>query len=90
VYLLANPVAADLVDRVAEWPGACSFGMQLSGRTKTVQRPRGFFRTNGAMPETVTLRIERPEGFESLSDEEWAGKLEEAIRGEEERARGDS
>jgi putative transposase len=87
VYLLANPVADDLVDRVSDWPGACSFGMQLSGRTRTVQRPRGFFRADGAMPKTVTLCIERPEGFESLSDEDWTAKLEDAIRSEEQRAR---
>jgi putative transposase len=87
VYLLANPVADDLVDRVSDWPGACSLGLQLSGRTKTVKRPRGFFRANGKMPAEVTLRIERPDGFESLTEAEWIAKLEEAVRGEEERAR---
>jgi putative transposase len=87
VYLLANPVAGDLVEHVSDWPGACSLGMQLSGRTKTIQRPRGFFRASGAMPETVTLRIERPEGFESLSEQEWVAKLEDAVRCEEKRAR---
>lgn len=87
VYLLANPVAAHLVEHVTDWPGACSFGLSLSGRTKTVQRPRGFFRANGRMPDEVTLRIERPEGFESLSEDEWVSKLRDAVRLEETRAR---
>jgi putative transposase len=89
VYLLANPVADHLVDRVGDWPGACSFGLHLSGRTKTVQRPRGFFRANGKMPAEVTLRIERPDGFGLLTEAEWVAKVEDAVRLEEERARED-
>jgi putative transposase len=87
VYLLANPVAAHLVDRVSDWPGASSFALHLSGRERTVTRPRGYFRANGNMPEEVTLRIERPDGFEDLSDVEWIAKLRDGIRLEEERAR---
>ncbi len=89
VYLLANPVADHLVDRVGDWPGACSFGLHMSGRTKTVTRPSGFFRPDGNMPDEVTLRIERPDGFEGLSEAEWVAKLADAVRLEEERARGD-
>ncbi|MDB5217388.1 MAG: hypothetical protein JWO86_5315 [Myxococcaceae bacterium] len=87
VYLLANPVAAHLVDRVSDWPGASSLGLNLSGRTKTVKRPSSFFSTDGKMPAEVTLRVERPEGFESLTDAEWTAKLEAAVRVEETRAR---
>jgi hypothetical protein len=87
VYLLANPVAEHLVERVSDWPGACSLGLHLSGRTITVKRPRGFFRADGNMPEEVTLHLERPEGFESLTDDEWTAKVAEAVRGEEKRAR---
>ena len=39
------------------------------------------------MPAEVTLRIERPEGFESLTEDEWRAMLEDAVRREEERAR---
>ncbi|HVH44645.1 MAG TPA: hypothetical protein VM925_19965, partial [Labilithrix sp.] len=81
------PVADHLVDRISDWPGACSLGMLLSGATKTVKRPRGFFRSNGKMPDEVTLRIERPDGFEELSEVSWVAKLREALRLEEERAR---
>jgi hypothetical protein len=88
VYLLANPVADHLVERVSDWPGACSWGLSLSGRTKTVRRPRGgFFRSDSAMPAEVTLRVERPEGFEADSEDEWRAKLEEAVRVEEQKAR---
>ena len=88
VYLLANPVADHLVERVSDWPGASSLALHLSGRTKTVPRPRGFFRADGAaMPAEVTLRIERPDGFASLSDAAWTAKLHDAVRRAEESAR---
>jgi REP element-mobilizing transposase RayT len=87
VYLLVNPVADHLVDRVSDWPGANSLGLNLSGRVKTVRKPKGFFRAGGAMPEQVTLRVERPEGYEVDSHDEWRRKLEEAVRVEEQRAR---
>jgi putative transposase len=41
------------------------------------------------MPDEVTLRIERPDGFDALSEAEWVAKLEGAVRLEEERARED-
>jgi REP element-mobilizing transposase RayT len=87
VYLLVNPVADHLVDRVSDWPGASSLGLNLSGRTKTVRRPQLFFRADGVMPEEVTLRVERPEGYEADSDDQWRAKLEEAVRVEEQRMR---
>jgi hypothetical protein len=89
VYLLANPVAADLVDRISDWPGASSLALNLSGRSRTIKRPRGFFRANGKMPAEVSLRVERPDGFEHLSDAEWLATLCKAVREEEERARND-
>ena len=87
VYLLANPVADHLVERISDWPGASSLSLHLSGRTRTVKRPRGYFRADGKMPEQVTLRIERLEGFEALTEVEWVDKLQAALRIEEERAR---
>jgi putative transposase len=87
VYLLANPVAADLVEHVRDWPGASSFEQHLSGRPKTVRRPRGFFRDGGPMPEQVTLRAERLDGFESLTDADWSARIAVAVRDAEEGAR---
>ena len=87
IYLLANPVADHLVERLADWPGACSFQLHLSGRSKTVERPRGFFRTDGPMPKELTLRAEKLEGFDHLSDREWADKIGAAVQKKEEQAR---
>jgi hypothetical protein len=87
VYILANPVAAHLVDRVTDWPGASSLALNLSGHTLTIKRPRCFFSPKGTMPEEVTLRIERPDGYENLSEPEWSELLRGALVKEEERAR---
>jgi putative transposase len=87
VYLLANPVAGDLVDRVTDWPGATSFPLHLSGRSKVVKRPRVFFRAKGTMPTEVTLRLERPDGFDELTEDEWIEKLRAAVHAAETRAR---
>lgn len=87
VYLPASPFAEHLAERVADWPGACSLGLHLSGRSKTVKRPRGFFRPDGKMPDEVTIRLERPDGFEDLSDAEWSAKVQDAVLREEARAR---
>lgn len=88
IYLLANPVASHLVDRVCEWPGASSYGLHLSGASLSVKRPK-FFRANGPLVESVTLRVERPDGFEHLSEEQWAAKIADGVRAAEERARED-
>jgi len=87
VYLLANPVAAHLVDKVADWPGACSWALNLSARALIVSRPDDFFGKRSKMPTEVTIRLERPTGFEHLSDAEWAANLKAAVSVEEQRAR---
>lgn len=87
VYLLVNPVAADLVEHVVDWPGACALGEILSGRERIVRRPRGYFREDGPMPDVVTLRAERPQGFEHLTDAEWADSVLAAVRAAESSAR---
>ena len=87
VYLLANPVAEHLVEHVSDWPGACSLMQNLSGRSRTVRRPRSFFRDGGPMPDAVTLVAERLDGFEHLDHEQWAEKISDAVRAEEDRAR---
>lgn len=87
IYLLANPVADDLVERLADWPGASSFGQHLRGTARTIQRPRGFFSERGPMPEEVTLRLEPVDGFEHLAPAQWAAKVGEAVRAVETRAK---
>jgi hypothetical protein len=39
VYSLVNPVAADLVERVADWPGVSSWSAHLDGKPIVIKRP---------------------------------------------------
>ena len=41
VYLLANPFADHLVDRISDWPGACSLGMQPVGDDEISEAAEG-------------------------------------------------
>jgi len=87
IYLHANPVAADLVDRVSDWPGVSSLQMNLSGKSITVKRPKKFFDPKGSLPDEVTLTVARPEGFKSMSDEQWAVMVRTALEAKEATAR---
>ncbi|MDB4935788.1 MAG: hypothetical protein JWP87_2760 [Labilithrix sp.] len=87
VYLLANPVVDHLVERVSDWPGACSFRQHLSGKPVTVERPRQFFRKSGPLPARVTLHAARLGGFEDLTHEEWSAKIAQAVAEQEVKAR---
>jgi hypothetical protein len=87
IYAITNPVKDGLVEYAGDWPGASSLLQHSTGRTVTVRRPRGFFRERGVMPETVTLAPERLEGFEALSQAEWAAKVRAAVRAVEAEAR---
>jgi len=88
VYVLANPVASDLVEHVVDWPGASSFAQNLTGRTLRVKRPDIFFRQEeGTMPEEAELRVERLEGYRELTSDEWHELLETAIKKAEDIAR---
>jgi putative transposase len=80
VYTLTNPVAADLVERAHQWPGAHSLAANLDGRTLHAARPSTFFRKKGRMAEDAILRIHRPPGFEDLSQQEFAALLSRQIR----------
>jgi REP element-mobilizing transposase RayT len=87
IYVLANPVAEDLVDSVSEWPGASSLALCLSGATRTVERPRCFFSERGVMPDVVPLRAERLPGFEHLTLATWSERVLAALHTAEARAR---
>lgn len=87
VYVLTNPVASNLVEHAVDWPGVSSLGMNLSGRTITVKRPKIYFGEDGKMPDEVTFTLVKPDGFEDLSQEEWRTKIWTAVREVEERKR---
>jgi hypothetical protein len=49
----------------------------------TATRPAPFFRDDGSMPETVTLKIHRPRAFADLGQEEWAKKVRDLVQAKE-------
>jgi len=68
VYTLANPVAAGLVRHASQWPGLRSSPEAIGGPPVVAQRPEHFFRPNGPMPATASLKLVGPPGVESLED----------------------
>lgn len=59
IYVLCNPVAADLVDRVHDWPGSSSMH-SFDGKVTKHRRPKFYFWEGGVMPEVVELRTTLP------------------------------
>jgi REP element-mobilizing transposase RayT len=87
VYVLANPLAADLVDRYGDWPGSSSFGY-LGGKKTTHRRPKFYFAEDGVMPEEVTLAATLPGRItkrESRAD--WTARLRKALAEREKKIR---
>jgi len=78
VYSIANPVRAGLVARCRHWPGAQTWSMRF-GVKKSIARPKHYFRANGPLPDEIVFSLERPEGFEDMSDEEWQGLVRERL-----------
>ncbi len=78
-YLLTNAVKDHLVDKVANWPGLCSYRYQLADKPMVVRRPKHFFDPGGGLPETVTLRFIRPREFAHLSHEQWVALLRREV-----------
>ena len=85
VYVLANPVAAGLVRRASEWPGLWSDEKLLRGEARRFERPEGFFRPNGPMPQSAELVLTPPPGFEG--DPSFVDGLLDLLRREEDRIR---
>jgi putative transposase len=89
VYVLANPVADDLVERVTDWPGCHSFH-HLGGKASTHRRPPFFFRKNGVMPESVELEAMLPPSItEHESADAWVARVRAAVAAKEQAARED-
>jgi REP element-mobilizing transposase RayT len=83
-YVLANPVAAGLVRHAREWPGLWSAPEEIGAGPAVVRRPDHFFREDGEMPETATLQLVCPRGFESV--EAFRRQLISALTGLEDEA----
>jgi putative transposase len=88
VYVLANPVASNLVDRIGDWPG-CNSLQHLSGNATVHERPKTYFRTTGStMPARVELRAVLPSevaGSETFA--QWADRVRAAVAEKERGAR---
>lgn len=86
-YTMSNPVEAFLVQHGHHWPGV---RLAWPAKSKTIARPRGFFRTaeeGGEWPDEVTLEFHRPPGFEHLDDDELAALIATACQEREDRFR---
>ncbi len=77
VYALVNPIAAHLVERMFDWPGATSF-LFLDGRTHEIERPRTFYRAHGTMPKRIVLRANAPTGWPG-GDDAWNAALRAGV-----------
>lgn len=85
LYTYRNPLADDLVDAVAAWPGSNSFLQGIGSRLIT--RPAKFFSKRSKLPKEIELRTVRIPGFEHLTNEKYDAKVARAVRHEERRAR---
>lgn len=79
VYGLANPAAADLVNRVEDFPGVVITPDRI-GTSITVDRPDFFFKDGGKMPDQVTVRFEVPPEFEHLGLDAYRALLWQQLR----------
>ena len=79
LYALTNPVKDPLVDHVWEWPGVNSYDATINNTAFVAIRPAHFFREKGNMPESVELRLSRPQGFEATPHAEFAGMIKERV-----------
>lgn len=88
VYVLANPVADHLVDRLVDWPG-CSSLQHMGGARNAHERPRAYFRsTGGTMPARVELRaVQPPDMAARESVPAWAARVRDAVAEKERAAR---
>lgn len=84
-YVLANPVAAGLVESAARWPGLWSGTAAIAGAPLEFQRPGHFFRSKGRMPERAELKLREPPGFADVAT--FRETLCRELEAHEERAR---
>jgi hypothetical protein len=87
IYVLCNPVAADLVDRVQDWPGSSSLAYLGTKETKH-RRPKVYFRNDGVMPEVVTLRTTVPSRItKNETAASWWDRVRKGVRAREQALR---
>jgi REP element-mobilizing transposase RayT len=65
VYVYTNPVSAGLVVTARDWPGARSLPGDLAKPAQKIERPAGYFRASGSVPEFAELELHIPHELES-------------------------
>ena len=75
-----SPVKANQI--VAELDPS-TFKATVAGGHVTATRPRHFFRSDGDMPEVISLPIARPRGFEDLDPAVWSSLITDRVRAKE-------
>jgi putative transposase len=79
VYVLCNAIESDLVGRIADWPGSSSLEY-MNGKTKTIRRPKAYFKKDGVMPKEVTLRAVVPSRITEVETiESWRHRIRTAV-----------
>src|SRR5512133_64478 len=67
-YVLANPVAAGLVQRGTEWPGLWTSPDQIGTATLSARKPERFFAPKSYLPAVAELELTVPRGFPSAAE----------------------
>jgi hypothetical protein len=86
-YTVANPVEAGLVRFGTSWPGVRH---AWPCKPRSIRRPAKFFRGDeegGVWPETATLELARPPGFDDMTDDELAARVQATVDRREEQLR---
>ena len=79
-YLLANPVAAGLVERAVDWPGFITPPSWLLGKSSSrlhVRRPKFFFGERTDLPKDVEIEFKIPEMLGGVSPQEAVSRIEQ-------------
>jgi putative transposase len=79
IYALANPVADHIVEKVHHWPGVNSLAATVADKALTATRPKTFFRTDGDMPERISLPLHLPGAQTEASRKDRVARLVASI-----------
>lgn len=60
VYTFTNPVAAGLVAKVMDWPGANGYEALITGKPLRATRPPHFFAKDSSLPVEIELHVRIP------------------------------
>jgi REP element-mobilizing transposase RayT len=87
-YVLANPVAAGLVEHAHEWPGAKVLASELGRAELAARRPNVYLNPNN-WPDEATLPIVLPPGVEPTEADSFRKQVAAELESLEAQARGE-